>query len=111
MSDPSSDHESAAHGSLGGYVAGLMLCLALTAAAFGAVMTDALPAALRLPAIVALCVVQLLVQLGMFLHIGTARSQRDNTGIFACTVLLIAVVVAGSLWVMHNANVNMMPPM
>jgi len=29
--------------------------------------------------------------------------------IFVLTMLLIATIVAGSLWVMHNANVNMMP--
>jgi cytochrome o ubiquinol oxidase operon protein cyoD len=29
--------------------------------------------------------------------------------IFGCTAFLIAIIVAGSLWVMHNANVNMMP--
>ena len=50
-----------------------------------------------------------IVQLVYFLHIGTAREPRQNTGIFLCTAFLIAIVVAGSLWVMHNANVNMMP--
>jgi cytochrome o ubiquinol oxidase subunit IV len=106
-----SPEDTAGHSTLGGYVAGLALCVALTVAAFGAVMTDALPPRWRLPAIVLLCVAQLVVQLVMFLHIGSAKSQRDNTGIFACTALLIAIVVAGSLWVMHNANINMMPPM
>jgi cytochrome o ubiquinol oxidase operon protein cyoD len=63
----------------------------------------------RLALLVALCVTQLLVQLVYFLHLGTAKSSRANTAIFLCTGLLIAIVVAGSLWVMHNANVNMMP--
>jgi cytochrome o ubiquinol oxidase subunit IV len=54
-------------------------------------------------------VVQLLVQLVFFLHLGTAPEQRNNTVTFMLTVLLIATVVAGSLWVMHNANINMMP--
>jgi len=58
---------------------------------------------------VGLCVVQLVAQLVLFLHIGAGRSQRENTGIFLCTAFLIAIVVAGSLWVMHNANLNMMP--
>jgi cytochrome o ubiquinol oxidase operon protein cyoD len=40
---------------------------------------------------------------------GQLEDQRSNTGIFICTALLIAIVVAGSLWVMHNANLNMMP--
>ena len=108
MSHSDSDH---GHGSLASYTVGLVVCAVLTVASFGAVMSDVLPQAARLPAIVVLCVVQLLVQLVLFLHIGSAKSQRDNTGIFICTAALIAIVVAGSLWVMHNANVNMMPYM
>jgi cytochrome o ubiquinol oxidase operon protein cyoD len=56
-----------------------------------------------------LAVVQLLVQLVLFLHLGTAPEQRNNTVILVLAVLIIATVVSGSLWVMHNADVNMMP--
>jgi cytochrome o ubiquinol oxidase operon protein cyoD len=107
------DHHSparaASHGSLKNYLVGLALSLALTLASFGAVMKGLVPHAALLPVIVALCVAQLLVQLYYFLHIGTSPDQRSNTAIFLCTGFLIAIVVAGSLWVMHNANVNMMP--
>lgn len=109
----SSDHIDStsreSHGSLRSYTVGLLISLALTLVAFGAVMSDSVPHAVRLPAIVVLCVLQLYVQLVFFLHLGSAKSQRQNTGIFACTTLLIVIVVAGSLWVMHNADVNMMP--
>jgi cytochrome o ubiquinol oxidase operon protein cyoD len=91
------------------YVTGFILSLALTLAAFGVVMTGIIPRDLRLTAIVVLAVVQLLVQLIYFLHMGTAKDQLENTAVFICTVLAIAIVVIGSLWVMHNANVNMMP--
>lgn len=105
--DVSPPHEP--HGSFWSYAAGLLISLPLTIAAFAAVVSDTVPHAARLPVIVALCVVQLYVQLVFFLHLGSAKSQRQNTGIFACTTLLIVIVVAGSLWVMHNADVNMMP--
>ncbi len=49
------------------------------------------------------------MQLVFFLHLGSAPDQRSNTGIFICTALLIAIIVAGSLRVAHNANANMMP--
>lgn len=97
------------HGSLRGYAVGLAVSLLLTVASFGAVSTGLVPPGSTLGAIVALCVLQLLVQLGFFLHLGTGSEQRGNTGIFACTALLIAIIVAGSLWVTHNANANMMP--
>ncbi|HEY4296922.1 MAG TPA: cytochrome o ubiquinol oxidase subunit IV [Paraburkholderia sp.] len=98
-----------AHGTLGGYAIGMALSLLLTFASFGAVMTHVVSKGGGLATIVVLCVVQLVVQLVYFLHIGTSRDQRANTGIFICTAFLIAVVVGLSLWVMHNANVNMMP--
>jgi cytochrome o ubiquinol oxidase operon protein cyoD len=96
------------HGSLNSYIVGFILSLGLTALSFGAVMAGVLPRDMMLPAITSLAVAQLLVQLLFFLHLGTAPEQRNNTVIFLLTTLLIATVVAGSLWVMHNANVNMM---
>jgi cytochrome o ubiquinol oxidase operon protein cyoD len=88
---------------------GFILSSILTLVSFGVVMTDLVPHSMRLSCIVGLAVVQLWVQLVYFLHMGSAPDQRHNTAIFTCTALLIVIVVAGSLWVMHNANVNMMP--
>ena len=99
----------ASHGSLRGHLIGYALSLVLTFLSFGAVMGRVLPPRAGLALIVALCVTQLLVQLVFFLHLGPRRGQRGNTAIFGCTVFLIAIVVSGSLWVMHNANLNMMP--
>jgi cytochrome o ubiquinol oxidase subunit IV len=99
----------ATHGNAMSYTTGFMLSLALTFTSFGVIMSGAIPHRFQLAAIVGLCVAQLLVQLVYFLHMGSHPDQRANTAIFACTGLLIAIVVAGSLWVMHNANVNMMP--
>ena len=97
------------HGHLAGYVIGFGVCIVLTLASFGAVMTGLLPRVAVMAVLVLLCVAQLLAQLVFFLHLGTAPDQRSNTGIFVCTALLIAIIVAGSLWVTHNANANMMP--
>ena len=101
--------EPAAHGSVRSYTVGLLLSVALTVASFSAVMTGSLQTHVAIALIVGLCVAQLLVQLIYFLHLGTGPGQRGNSAIFACTAFLIAIVVAGSLWVMHNANINMMP--
>jgi cytochrome o ubiquinol oxidase operon protein cyoD len=101
-------HE-APHGSIKSYGIGFALSLILTFASFGVVMSGLVPHELRLTAIVALALVQLLVQLIYFLHMGTAKDQRENTAVFGVTAVLLAIVVAGSLWVMHNANENMMP--
>ena len=97
------------HGNLTGYVIGLGVSLVLTLASFGTVMSGLVPHGAAMGLLVLLCVAQLLAQLVFFLHLGSAPDQRANTGIFVCTALLIAIVVAGSLWVTHNANANMMP--
>ena len=52
---------------------------------------------------------QLLVQLVFFLHMGTSPEQRENLSPFIFTVLIIAIIVGGSAWVLHNMNANMMP--
>ncbi|MGY2486028.1 cytochrome o ubiquinol oxidase subunit IV [Cupriavidus sp. CP313] len=101
--------EPSAHGSVRSYTIGLLLSVALTMASFAAVMTGSLPTQVAIALVVGLCVAQLLVQLVYFLHLGTGPGQRGNTAIFACTGFLIVIVVAGSLWVMHNADINMMP--
>ncbi|MDL2402470.1 cytochrome o ubiquinol oxidase subunit IV [Rhizobium mayense] len=110
MSHPSSHAAPGpSHASLKSYVVGFALSLALTGLSFGAVMSGIVPRDSILPAITALAVVQLIVQLVFFLHLGTAPEQRGNTTIFLLTIMLIAIIVSGSLWVIHNANVNMMP--
>lgn len=94
------------------YLLGFVLSILLTLASFGVIMAKpalGLSSTTLLASIVVLCIAQLVVQLVFFLHLGTGAEQRSHTGIFLCTGGLIAVIVGLSLWVMHNANVNMMP--
>jgi cytochrome o ubiquinol oxidase operon protein cyoD len=109
MSAHQATPSTSSHGGVRSYAVGLALSFLLTIGSFGAVMTGVVPQAMRLTVIVVLCIVQLLVQLVWFLHLGSRKDQRENTAIFICTGLVIAIVVSGSLWVMHNANTNMMP--
>lgn len=99
-----------AHGSLKSYVVGFGLSVLLTLASFGTVMSGAVPHHLMMPGIVVFAVAQLLVQLVFFLHMGTSPGKRGNLAIMLFTVLILAIVVIGSLWVMHNMNANMMHP-
>ena len=43
-----------------------------------------------------------------FLHLDGSSAQRWNVMAFLFTLLILAIVVVGSLWVMHNMNANMM---
>jgi len=102
------EHPHASHGSLKSYIVGFALSIILTALSFGCVMSGAVPHDLILPGIMVLCVAQVLVQLVFFLHLSAKPGQRDNLSIGIFTLLIIAIVVVGSLWVLHNMNVNMM---
>ncbi len=108
-------HEQAAHGgkhgTLSSYLVGFGLSLVLTLLSFGCVMTGMVPHHLIVPGLMVFCVAQVLVQLGFFLHMGIAPEQRENLMVAACALLFIAIVVIGSLWVLHNMNVYMMPGM
>lgn len=104
------EHRHASHGSLKSYIAGFALSIILTFLSFGCVMSGAVPHDLILPGIMVLCVAQVLVQLVFFLHLSAKPGQRDNLSIGIFTLLIIAIVVVGSLWVLHNMNVNMMHP-
>lgn len=99
------------HGSLKSYLIGFGLSIALTLLSFGCVMTGLVPPQLIAPALMLFCIAQVLVQLGFFLHMGLAPEQRENLMVAACALIFIAIVVIGSLWVMHNANAMMMPGM
>ncbi|HEY0296453.1 MAG TPA: cytochrome o ubiquinol oxidase subunit IV [Bordetella sp.] len=107
------DHaaDSAGHGSLKSYIVGFALSIILTLISFWLVMSGSLTHDTAMTWVVVFAIAQLLVQLIFFLHLGTAKSQQQNTAIFLFTVLILAIAVGGSLWVMHNANVNMMPAM
>lgn len=104
-------HKHDGHGSLKSYLIGFALSLILTLLSFGCVMSRAVPHNLVVPGIVVFCVIQLLVQLGFFLHMGISPEKRENLSIGVFTVLIIAIVVVGCLWVLHNMNENMIPVM
>jgi cytochrome o ubiquinol oxidase subunit IV len=91
------------------YLIGLALAVLLTGASFGVVYTDliwtpAIPAAL-----VALAVAQIGVHLVFFLHLTTAPDNTNNALALAFGVLIVALIIGGSLWIMYHLNHNMMP--
>lgn len=101
-------HDGGSHGSLKSYIVGLILSIVLTIVAFGAVMSDALSTQATIVVIVVTAVAQLLVQLVAFLHMGS-KDQKDNASAFLFTGVIVAIIIGGSTWVMHNAHKNMMP--
>jgi cytochrome o ubiquinol oxidase operon protein cyoD len=109
MAHADTSRSGESHGSAGSYLVGFVLSVVLTAAAFGLVIAGALPVGATMVGIAALALVQILVHLYFFLHLNASSEQRWNVMAFAFTVVIVAIVIGGTLWVMYNANMNMMP--
>jgi cytochrome o ubiquinol oxidase subunit IV len=92
-----------------GYVIGLGLAVLLTLASFYVVHTDLIWAPGIPIALAVLAIAQIGVHLVFFLHITTAPDNTNNVLALAFGVLIVALIIGGSLWIMNNLNQNMMP--
>ena len=108
MSAASHEHAAEDHGSVKSYLVGFALSVILTAIPFKMVMDGGYSHQTVLVTVMALAVVQIVVHLIYFLHLDGSSAQRWNVMAFLFTLLILAIVVVGSLWVMHNMNANMM---
>jgi cytochrome o ubiquinol oxidase operon protein cyoD len=102
-------HDGAAHGSMKSYGAGFLLSILLTMPPFWMVMHPSMPKETIFATITVFAVAQILVHLVCFLHMNTKSEQRWNTIAFAFTVMIVGLLVGGSVWIMANANANLMP--
>lgn len=93
---------------LSAYVVGFLLCIVLTFISFALVETHLLPAMYLYISLMALAVIQLVVQSVCFLRLNTSTDEaRWNLFPFLFTLLIIAILVSGTLWIMYNLNYNM----
>ena len=106
------DAHGAAHGSLRGYVTGFLLSVVLTAIPFWFVMNDVLGnSTLTAIVIMLFAAAQIVVHMIYFLHMN-GRSEGGWTMLaLIFTIIVVAIALAGSLWVMFHLNANMMPDM
>ena len=104
----STESSGASHGSVKSYMTGFILSIILTVIPFWMVMDGGFTHQTMLITVVAMAVVQIFVHLVYFLHMNTSSEERWNLVALVFTVLIIAIVVVGSLWIMYNLNINMM---
>lgn len=103
-----SHDNSAPHGSVKTYMTGFILSIILTVIPFWMVMNGGASHATILGVVLVTAVVQILVHLSCFLHMNTKSDEGWNMTAFVFTVLIIAILVVGSIWIMWNLNYNMM---
>jgi cytochrome o ubiquinol oxidase operon protein cyoD len=102
----STDHRHA----LASYITGFVLSLAFTLTAYLLVSRHTFASGPLIAAIVVLAVIQLLVQLVLFLHLGSEPKPRWNLVVSLFAALVVFILVFGSLWIMNNLNYHMMSP-
>lgn len=92
------------------YTLGFIGSLICTFVAFGLAFYQVLPMRDAITVVFVLAIVQLLIQLLLFLHMGR-RGGGMSRAALAFALIIVGIVVIGSLWIMHNLNGRMMPGM
>lgn len=90
------------------YAIGYLLALVLTAAAFAAVRWPSIGAGATFAIVLALALVQVVVQFRCFLHISLARSSRDDLQLILFSTLIVILMVGGTLVILFNLRARMM---
>jgi len=94
-------------GSVKSYSVGFGLAIILTLAAFLVVTSGWFSQGAAIAVISLLAVVQLIVQLMFFLHLGRDKVKWKATAFYTMLIILV-LIVGGSLWIMYNLDYNMM---
>lgn len=98
-------------GTLKSYILGFLFSILLTVGAYFIVVNQLLTGFLMVVSVMGLGVLQMIVQLFFFLHLGKESKPRWNLGVLLFMALVIAIIVGGSLWIMNNLDYNVMPSM
>ena len=99
------------HASMRDYVIGFILSVILTAIPFWLVMERPLSDGATAAVIMVFAAVQIVVHMIFFLHMNPKAEGGWSITSLAFTIIIVVIMLAGSLWVMHHLNTNMMPPM
>ncbi|MGP4123327.1 MAG: cytochrome o ubiquinol oxidase subunit IV [Sodalis sp. (in: enterobacteria)] len=108
MSHASAGHTSTSHGSHKSYLIGFILSIILTVIPFGIVMQGSATETTLIAVLVICAVVQIILHLVYFLHLNTSSEQQWSLIAFIFTMMIIAILVVGSLWIIWHLNYNLM---
>ncbi len=90
------------------YIAGLLLALALTSAAFALVAWRLASPTTALIIVFSLGLVQIIVHFRFFLHIDLRRSGRDDLQLILFASLITLLMVGGTIVILFNLRARMM---
>ena len=88
------------------YVIGFVLSIITTLMAYIFVVNDLWSMDVLVFIVLGIAIVQLVVQMVFFLHIGHGSRWKAVT--FYFTLLVVAIIVVGTIWIMYHLDYNMM---
>lgn len=97
------------HGTMKSYVTGFLLSLVFTFIPYYLVVSQAITGNLLLAVILIFAVIQMIIQLTFFLHLGRGPQPNWNLFFLISTVGIILVIVGGSIMIINNLHYNMLP--
>ncbi len=100
--------ENSTKSPLKSYVLGFVLSIVLTLAAYFFVVLKTFSPGILLSVIMGLGVIQAVIQLVLFLHLGKEGKPHWNTLTFLFMLSVLLIVVLGSLWIMAHLDYNML---
>lgn len=109
MSTSNETHDQAAHGSVKSYLIGFVLAVILTIVPFMLAMNGYFTPGTTAAIVLGFAVIQVIVHLVYFLHLDPKSENGWNILALIFAVIILAIVLAGSIWVMHHLDTNMMP--
>lgn len=92
------------HFSFKAYLSAFFFFIVLTLTSYFAVTENLLSGWSLLVLILVCGFVQAILQLGIFLDLFLEEKPRYNLHIFGYMVLILAIVIAGTLWIMYSLN-------
>ena len=102
-------HYHAERGTLRAYVTGFVLSVTFTLIAYFAVVQHAFSGNVLIGALLGLAIIQFVVQLFYFLHVGRETKPRWRLLTLFLMLIFVLIVVLGSIWIMYNLNYRMSP--
>ncbi len=97
------------HGTTKSYVIGFILSLIFTFIPYYLVVEKVVSGSALLGTILAFAVLQMVIQVVFFLHLGREKKPYWQRSFLLATIGGITVVVGGSIWIMGHLHYNMTP--
>ncbi|WP_216782366.1 cytochrome o ubiquinol oxidase subunit IV [Candidatus Profftia tarda] len=104
LSDTSNVRENSARP----YIIGFILSIILTIIPFWMVTGATSSKRTILATVITMAIIQIFVHLIYFMHTKISYEECWNLVSLIFTTVVIAIIIAGSLWIMYHLNMNMM---